>query len=207
MRKYINTYSKIVKWSKYIMPVIALMLFSSIFVFGKKDALRSGNIKIDNEMVNLTTDQKITNPQFSGLTNFGDAFILKAFEAMPDSPTPEKIDLVEPSLEFDALNGIGFKVSSDNGSVNFIKQSAQLTGNVYINMTNGYEAFSEKIKLNLKLGSLTAPGSVEAVGPSGKIIAGSMELLKDIDINTSQVTGNLKFSNGVRLVYLPSTLK
>jgi len=76
MRKYINTYSKIVKWSKYIMPVMALMLFSSIFVFGKKDALRSGNIKIDNEMVNLTTDQKITNPQFSGLTNFGDAFIL-----------------------------------------------------------------------------------------------------------------------------------
>ncbi|MDC1283384.1 hypothetical protein N8090_00040 [Amylibacter sp.] len=189
------------------MPVMALMLFSSIFVFGKKDALRSGNIKIDNEMVNLTTDQKITNPQFSGLTNFGDAFILKAFEAMPDSPTPEKIDLVEPSLEFDALNGIGFKVSSDNGSVNFIKKSAQLTGNVYINMTNGYEAFSEKIKLNLKLGSLIAPGSVEAVGPSGKIIAGSMELLKDIDINTSQVTGNLKFSNGVRLIYLPSTLK
>ena len=207
MRKYINTYSKIVKWSKYIMPIMALMLFSSIFVFGKKDALRSGNIKIDNEMVNLTTDQKITNPQFSGLTNFGDTFILKAFEAMPDSPTPEKIYLVEPNLEFDALNGIGFKVSSDNGSVNFIKQSAQLTGNVYINMTNGYEAFSEKIKLNLKLGSLTAPGSVEAVGPSGKIIAGSMELLKDIDISTSQINGNLKFSNGVRLVYLPSTLK
>jgi len=74
-------------------------------------------------------------------------------------------------------------------------------------MTNGYEAFSEKIKLNLKLGSLTAPGSVEAVGPSGKIIAGSMELLKDIDISTSQINGNLKFSNGVRLVYLPSTLK
>lgn len=207
MHKYINTYSKIIRWSKFIMPVMAIILFSSIFVLGKKDALRSGNIKIDTEMVNLTTDQKITNPQFSGLTNFGDAFILKAIEAMPDSPTPEKIDLVEPSLKFNALNGIGFKVSSDSGSVNFIKQSAQLTGNVYINMTNGYEAFSENINLNLKLGSLIAPGSVEAVGPSGKIIAGSMELLKDIDINTSQVNANLNFSNGVRLIYLPSRLK
>lgn len=207
MHKYINTYSKIIRWSKFIMPVMAIILFSSIFVLGKKDALRSGSIKIDTETVNLTTDQKITNPQFSGLTNFGDAFILKAIEAMPDSPTPEKIDLVEPSLKFNALNGIGFKVSSDSGSVNFIKQSAQLTGNVYINMTNGYEAFSENINLNLKLGSLIAPGSVEAVGPSGKIIAGSMELLKDIDINTSQVNANLNFSNGVRLIYLPSRLK
>ncbi|MDB9991072.1 hypothetical protein OAD94_01025 [Amylibacter sp.] len=189
------------------MPVMALMLLSSIFVFGKKDTLRSGNKEIDNEMVDLATDQKITNPQFSSVTNFGNAFILKAIEAMPDSPTPEKIDLVEPSMEFDALNGIGFKINSDNGSVNFIKHSAQLTGNVYINMTNGYEAFSEKIKLNLKLGSLIAPGSVEAVGPSGKIIAGSMELLKDIDINTSKLNGNLRFSNGVRLIYLPSTLK
>ena len=103
---------------------------------------------------------------------------LKALEAMPDSPSPEKIDLINPSLEFDALRGVGFKINSKNGSINFIKQSAQLNGSVFINMTNGYKASSEKIQLNLKLGNLIAPGSVEATGPSGKISAGSMELFK-----------------------------
>jgi len=207
MQNFIKSYSRAVKWAKFIMPVIAIMLLASVFIFGKEDALRSGTISIDADTINLTTDQKITNPQFSGLTNLGDSFILKAIEAMPDSPTPEKIDLIGPSLEFDALKGVGFKISSKNGSVNFIKQSAELNGNVYIDMTNGYKAISEKIQLNLKLGNLIAPGSVEASGPYGKIIAGSMELFKGFDNKTSQVNGNLNFSDGVTLIYLPSTVK
>ena len=207
MQSFIKSYSRAVKWAKFIMPVIAIILLASVFIFGKEDALRSGTISIDADTINLTTDQKITNPQFSGLTNLGDSFILKAIEAMPDSPTPEKIDLIGPSLAFDALQGVGFKISSKNGSVNFIKQSAELNGNVYIDMTNGYKAISEKIQLNLKLGNLIAPGSVEASGPYGKIIAGSMELFKDFDNKTSQVNGNLNFSDGVTLIYLPSTVK
>ena len=207
MQNFIKSYSRAIKWAKFIMPVIAVLLLASVFIFGKEDALRSGTISIDADTINLTTDQKITNPQFSGLTNLGDSFILKAIEAMPDSPSPEKIDLISPSLEFDALQGVGFKISSKNGSVNFIKQSAELNGNVYIDMTNGYKAISEKIQLNLKLGNLIAPNSVEASGPYGKIIAGSMELFKDFDNKTSQVSGNLNFSDGVTLIYLPSTVK
>ena len=207
MHSFIKSYSRAVKWAKFIMPVIAIILLASVFIFGKEDALRSGTISIDADTINLTTDQKITNPQFSGLTNLGDSFILKAIEAMPDSPTPEKIDLISPSLEFDALRGVGFRISSKNGSVNFIKQSAELNGNVYIDMTNGYKAMSEKIQLDLKLGNLIAPGSVEANGPYGKIIAGSMELFKDFDNKTSQVNGNLNFYDGVTLIYLPSTVK
>ena len=207
MQNFIKSYSRAIKWAKLIMPVIAVLLLASVFIFGKEDALRSGTISIDADTINLTTDQKITNPQFSGLTNLGDSFILKAIEAMPDSPSPEKIDLIGPSLEFDALQGVVFKISSKNGLVNFIKQSAELNGNVYIDMTNGYKAISEKIQLNLKLGNLIAPNSVEASGPYGKIIAGSMELFKDFDNKTSQVSGNLNFSDGVTLIYLPSTVK
>jgi lipopolysaccharide export system protein LptC len=207
MQSFIKSYSRAVKWAKFIMPVIAIMLLASVFIFGKEDALRSGTISTDADTINLTTDQKITNPQFSGLTNLGDSFILKAIEAIPDSPTPEKIDLIGPSLEFDALQSVGFKISSKNGSVNFIKQSAELSGNVYIDMTNGYKAMSEKIQLDLKLGNLIAPSSIEANGPYGKIIAGSMELFKDFDNKTLQTNGNLNFSDGVTLIYLPSTVK
>ena len=74
-------------------------------------------------------------------------------------------------------------------------------------MTNGYKASSEKILLNLKLGNLIAPGLVEATGPTGKISAGSMKLSKHINTKTSQLNVNLRFSNGVTLIYLPSTVK
>lgn len=207
MHKYFRLYSKIIKYAKYILPVIAVSLFTSIFIFGKKDAIRSGNIITDAEMIYLSTGQKITNPQFSGLTDFGDAFTLEALEAIPNGPQPNRIELVNPSLEFDTSRGIGFKVSSNNGSINFLEQSAQLKGKVKFDMTNGYKAFSEKIHLNLKLGHAVSPGAVSAKGPLGSITAGSMALSKTNNSNLSKPQGRLKFSNGVKLVYLPSALK
>jgi len=38
--------------------MLAIILFSSIFMFGKDDALRSGNISINSDIFDLTTDQK-----------------------------------------------------------------------------------------------------------------------------------------------------
>jgi len=64
MHNYIKSYSVFIKWAKYIMPILAIILFSSIFIFGKEDALRSGNISINNDIFDLTTDQKITNLNF-----------------------------------------------------------------------------------------------------------------------------------------------
>ena len=54
MHNYIKSYSVFIKWSKYIMPILAIILFSSIFIFGKEDALRSGNISINNDIFDLT---------------------------------------------------------------------------------------------------------------------------------------------------------
>ena len=54
MQNFIKSYSTAVKWAKSIMPVIAIMLLASIFIFGKEDALRSGTISIDADTINLT---------------------------------------------------------------------------------------------------------------------------------------------------------
>ena len=207
MHKYFKLYSKIIKYAKYIFPIIAIGLFISIFAFGKKDAIRSGDIITDAEMIYLSTGQKITNPQFSGFTDFGDAFTLEAIEALPDGSPPKRIDLISPNFEFNTTRGIGFKVNSRNGSINFFEQSAQLEGKVQFNMSNGYKAFSEKVRLDLKNGHATSPGSVSAKGPLGSITAGSMVLTKTNNSTLSKPTGSLKFTSGIRLIYLPSSLK
>ena len=191
---------------KYIMPFIAIMLFISVFLSVKKDEIKLKNIPIDAAVIGLTKKQKITNPQFSGLTNFGDSFILKALEAIPDAPKPKKLKLINPNLEFDALRDIGFTIKSSNGSIDFIKQSALLKGNVFIDMTNGYKIFSERVKLNLKMGNLIASGKVLAYGPFGNISADSMEVLKGTNTRAIKKNGSLRFSNGVRLIYLPTTV-
>ena len=207
MHKYFKLYSKIIKYAKYIFPIIAIGLFISIFAFGKKNAIRSGDIITDAEMIYLSTGQKITNPQFSGFTDFGDAFTLEAIEALPDGSQPKRIDLISPNFEFNTTRGIGFKVNSINGSINFFEQSAQLEGKVQFNMSNGYEAFSEKVRLDLKNGHAASPGPVSAKGPLGSITAGSMVLTKTNNSTLSKPTGSLKFTAGIRLIYLPSSPK
>jgi|TARA_B110000967_G_scaffold210089_1_gene270478 lipopolysaccharide export system protein LptC len=207
MHKYFKLYSKIIKYAKYIFPIIAIGLFISIFAFGKKDAIRSGAIITDAEMIYRSTGQKITNPQFSGFTDFGDAFTLEAIEALPDGSQPKRIDLISPNFEFNTTRGIGFKVNSINGSINFFEQSAQLEGKVQFNMSNGYEAFSEKVRLDLKNGHAASPGPVSAKGPLGSITAGSMVLTKTNNSTLSKPTGSLKFTAGIRLIYLPSSPK
>ena len=40
MQNFIKSYSRAIKWAKLIMPVIAVLLLASVFIFGKEDALR-----------------------------------------------------------------------------------------------------------------------------------------------------------------------
>lgn len=206
MHYYINSYSVFIKRCKYILLFIAILNFLSIFLFGIKDTLRSRGALINADIIDLAADQKIINPQFSGSTNSGDLFFLNATDAKASSPKNENINFNNPSLQFKGMNGIDFKIHSKNGSVDFINHSARLYDDVFVDITNGYKAFSEEILFNLELGNLVIPGSVYASSPLGKIIAGSMELLTN-DINMNQKGRNLMFANGVRLLYLPPTTK
>ena len=199
-----DTYSKGVKTAKILFPIIAIGLLISIFTTGQEDSIRTGNILTDAEMRDLATGQKITGPRFSGLTDAGDAFTLEASQALPDAPQPSRIDLVEPRLNVDTTRGIGFSVSATSGSVDFESRSAQLEGDVRFETTNGYNAHSDKIRMDLENGRAISPGSVRAIGPAGSITAGSMEATQTDNSGIKNPKGRIEFSGGVRLIYLPS---
>jgi lipopolysaccharide export system protein LptC len=202
-----DTYSQGVKVAKYVLPVIAIGLFISIFAWSNNDAMRSDKILTNSKMQDLAVNQKITKPRFAGLTQSGDAFTLEALEALPDAPQPNRIDLIKPNIEVDTTGGIGFKATAISGSVNFQDQSAQLEGVVELETTNGYTAFSDKIRIDLKSGRAISPGPVRANGPAGSITAGAMEATQSDDSNLKYPEGRIEFWGGVRLIYLPSASK
>jgi lipopolysaccharide export system protein LptC len=202
-----DTYSKGVKIAKYVLPLIAIALFVSIFAQSNNDAIRSGEILTTSEMQDLAVNQKITKPRFAGLTRSGDAFTLEADEALPDAPQPNRLDLVGPRMEVDTTGGIGFKAHAVSGSVNFQEQSAQLEGTVTFETTNGYTAFSDKIRIDLKAGRAVSPGPVRAEGPAGSITAGAMQATQSDESNVQSPEGRIEFWGGVRLIYLPSASK
>lgn len=207
MRQPIDKYSVGVKWTKRILPFIAILLLVSIFTLTKNDALRNGTILISNEVLELASGQKITNPHFSGVTDSGDAFIVAAIEASPDAPKPNQIDLLQPRLEVNTRKGLTFKSSSTNGSLNIRNQEASLSGDVIFETSNGYVAKSDKIEVNLKTGSALSENDVVVEGPIGSINAGRFEARQPDANGSDKPQAVFEFSKGVRLIYLPSGAK
>ena len=88
-----------------------------------------------------------------------------------------------------------------------LEQSAQLEGTVTFETTNGYTAFSDKIRIDLKAGRAVSPGPVRAEGPAGSITAGAMQATQSDESNVQSPEGRIEFWGGVRLIYLPSASK
>ncbi|GLQ35497.1 hypothetical protein GCM10007939_17800 [Amylibacter marinus] len=202
-----DTYSTVVKWTKRILPLFALLLLISIFTLTKGDALRNGTLFVPPEVLNLATGQKITNPHFSGVTDAGDAYLVAADAALPDAPKPSRIDLENPRLEINTHKGLTLNSTAQSGALNIKSHSANLRGDVILETSNGYLAQGQGIEFNLKTGSATSAGKVQVEGPIGSITAGQFSVFQNTSTDARRNQGVLKFSQGVRLIYLPSERK
>jgi lipopolysaccharide export system protein LptC len=201
-----DTYSQFVRFAKIGFPVLAVLLIVGVFVFNKVNPIRDAIIISGPEFTKLAVGQKITNPHYSGVTKSGDAFSISAVSALPNAPVPDLIDLTFPKTTIGFANGLEILTSSNFGQLDLKKQEAVLTGSVYLETSENYKAYAEKIMMNFYSGNAHSPGPVKASGPIGQIKAGSMRLTQNLHEKTSAQGAILSFSNGVKLIYYPTTV-
>ncbi|PIB26613.1 hypothetical protein BFP76_12025 [Amylibacter kogurei] len=199
-----DTYSKFVAMAKFVLPVVAVGLFGSIFLFTKSDAIREGLIFTNAEMAELATGQKITKPHFAGVTQSGEAFTVSAKEALPDAPSPERIDLIFPNAEINTKKGLNIISKATDGVINIKNKSATLSGDVSMDTSNGYSARTQHLVFDFKTGNAQSPNKVIAQGPIGSIEAGSLEAIQNLDIAPQGGQAVLLFKGGVKLIYTPT---
>ena len=196
-------YSRLVRVFRVAFPLVAVALLASIFLFSNR--LPTSLINIPPEVIELARGQKITNPHFSGVTKVGDAFSISAEWALPDAPQPVRIELSKPVTTIDFQDGRNLRSESSTGMLDLAKNIATLSGGVSLVTSDGYNAHSEKLLMNIETGNVFSPGPVNAIGPLGSIQAGAMELRQDLDKNQTGGKGVLLFKKGVKLVYIPQT--
>lgn len=201
-----DTYSQFVRYAKIGFPVLAAVLFVGVFVLTKTNPIRGGLIISDPELAELAIGQKITNPHYSGVTKSGDAFSISAISALPNAPAPDLVDLVAPKTTIGFADGPEVHTSSDFGQLNISTQEAELTGSVFLETSDNYQAYTEKVVMNFYTGNAYCPDPVEATGPIGTITAGKMELTQNLHRKTTQNGIILSFGNGVKLVYYPTEI-
>lgn len=192
---------RVLKWA---FPVVGIVLIGSIFLLSNANKLSEISEFIeDGPLAELAIGQRITNPNFSGVTKSGDAFTINADWALPDGARPTKIDLSKPRTTINFQDGRTMRTVAGLGALNVRTNEAVLSDGVSVRTTDGYTATSTSVEINFKTGNLYSEGPVVAEGPLGSIEAGAMTLTQNLDQNP---TGNavLMFNKGVKLIYNPA---
>ena len=188
---------RVLKWA---FPIVGVVLVGSIFLMSNANKLNELAEVIDGPLAELAVGQRITNPNFSGVTKSGDAFSIVAEWALPDGPKPNKVELSKPQTTINFKDGRTMRTTAGLGALDIRSSEATLTNGVKLRTTDGYTATSTSVEIDFQTGNLYSEGPVVAQGPVGSIEAGAMTLTQNLD----QVpTGNavLVFNKGVKLIY------
>lgn len=192
-----NTYSRVVAGMKILLPLLALGLLSTLFMFSKSvDPTKSVPIaQIDLEK--RAREQGAVNPRFAGVTPEGDEIIFAANMARPDPLDTDLLQAEAVAAQLRLSAGNEIRITSATAEMSQADRTAQLEGQVRLETSGGHVMTTDRLDLWLDELRAETPGRIEANGPLGRIEAGRMVLRH----NPVSDMAELLFTEGVKLVY------
>ena len=194
-----DSYSAFVVWVKTLLPIVALGMLSTIFLFsGKVDVTQSLPYAKLN-IAEIVREQRITKPYFSGVSNNGTEITLSAAYASSDKQDSDILNITDLSIILTSENAKTVRITAGLGVLDAAKQKAIVSRNVYLTAMPGFWLKTNGLTVDLKQGVATADTVFQSITALGTIDAGNM-LVKMITDDQQIV-----FTNGVRLIYYPKS--
>lgn len=195
-----NLHSRVVFWLKILLPLTALALLATLFLFGRGVRPEDAIPYASSDIADRAKEPRLTDAAYSGMTNDGSALTIKAAEARPgvagstNAGTATKIDSL-----LEMPGGGTATMVAGAGRLDDMAHEAILTGGVDLVSSTGYRVISDGMRVGLGETEVTSLGPVTATGPGVKIDAKAMHLGLD-------ATGGylLDFTGGVTLIYQPN---
>ena len=195
-----NLHSWVVGWLKIIMPMGALALLSTLFLFARSPANQTQEIPIA-QIEAIARDQQVSAPRFSGVTDDGAIVVLRAQSARPDPQQAGTLLIEDLAIDIDAPDGTTLNVTSGTSILVGQTQTARLEGLSRVTTSSGYTMETNGLTANLKTGEIFSDGRLEVQAPFGDLTAGKVRILATADGTGQQMV----FSDGVRLLYTPQS--
>ncbi|MFV2054332.1 LPS export ABC transporter periplasmic protein LptC [Aliiroseovarius sp. YM-037] len=200
MATYDNSYSRFIAWAKIILPLLALALLSTLFLFSRNMNTGQTIPYADVDIEELAREPRITEPHYSGVTDDGAALSVFATTARPD-PSDSKMILADAlKAVVDTPSGLTIDIESETGTLDGTAETTTLEGSVKVRMSTGYDIQTEQLRTALTGHLLETEGEVAATGPLGTLNAGQVILERAEGDDNAYV---LVFKRGVKLVYTP----
>lgn len=192
-----NLYSKTVVWVKVTLPLVALALMSTLFLFANTPdpdaALPYAEVDIDQ----ITREQRISQPRFASVLDQGRELIMVAETVNITQTETDRIRAQRIDGRMD-LSGVEYMtLQSTFGDFDMAAQQATLTDGVRIETSLGYIVESREMLMALDAVDVRSPTPVQVTGPGLHLTADSMTL-SGPDGETI-----LRFTGSVRMLYEP----
>jgi len=202
-RGTIAGYSRLVRWMKVVLPVAALVTVGAIFLTGR--GFDSGESLLSPaDLATLGAGLRLETPRFTGRTEAGEPYTVRAAWAEPDGAVPDRITLDRPEGEIDTADGRRLSGRADAGLLERREDRLTLRGGVVIETSDGYRFASERLALDFRARTAHSPVPIIATGPAGRIEAGAMRILRG---EAGADEARIFFEAGVRVVFIPEAAR
>ena len=193
-----NPHSRLVFWLKIVLPLAALAILSTIFLFSRATGPEELIPFSEADVEVLARAKRLGQAENSGMTSDGASLTIRAARARPGIGTGVAT-AEDLSATYARDSGFRADLTAREGRVDDASGELTLTGAVHIVTSTGFLVDTERLIAALNRTRMTAPQDVAAEAPFGKIDAGSMTL----DRTGPEGTEVLVFNKGVRLLYQP----
>lgn len=192
-----DTHSRVVAMAKIALPLLALGILSTLFLFARTVDPTNAVPYADVDVAERAREPRLTAPTYAGVTSDGAALTVRAAEARPDIGSGTTAQTL--SARLDTPDGARTDLTADRMTIDDLSGLLSLNGNVMLVTTSGYRVTTDTLTARLDRTGLIAPGTVAAVAPAGTITAQGMTLTQSADPDTYV----LVFKGRVKLLYDP----
>ena len=192
-----NLHSRIVMILKVTLPLVALAILSSLFLFSREIDPEDAIPYADVEIADRLAQPRMTEAGFSTVTSDGATLTLAADEATPSEGGGRVTGL---KGELSTADGFRAEISAGSGQLDNNAGTVVLDAGVRLETSTGYEVTTDRLTLGTDRSFMESGGAVLATAPIGQLEAGGLRM----DVTGDGKTHLLVFNKGVRLIYQPN---
>ncbi|EEW23800.1 LPS export ABC transporter periplasmic protein LptC [Rhodobacter ferrooxidans] len=199
LSRHDNLHSRLVGWLKVLLPLLALVILSTLFMVSRKIDPQDAIPYAEVDVADRIREPRMTEPAYAGVTEDGASLTVTADAARPDASgkggTAQTL-----RAELDTPDGAHTSIVAQNGTFDDTARQMRLNGGVQITTSTGYLMTTEALVSELDRTEVTSAGPVAGTGPLGVLSAGQMRITATEGVSGSYV---LVFKNRVKLIYRP----
>ena len=190
-----NSYSRMVAWLKILLPLIALGVLGTVFLFNSNDGFEVGFTFSRADIETLEKGSFIKNPQINGITKKGEPFSLNADEIRPQGDDNNVVVITNLKAEFLFESGDWANITSESALMDVAAQTVWFESGGRLETSDGNVAVVDTLHLLMASGELQGSGIV-ANGPLGRVSADNFRIESSEGENRV-----LWFENNVKMQY------